>query len=132
MRFNPFHKASAVPSNWRELYTGDFRQLLELYSLQQLQQMIAYSQSESQQEYYRRPEILLRRHLEVAEDTRRIMKNSKMWEAICDSYLSHLQSNPTEPEPRSQPSMEEIEFLDETPNNRMIFEEDQLVTGEGD
>jgi hypothetical protein len=94
MKFNPKQEPAKRPPGWEKMWARDFTSLLTYYDIDTLYRMIAYTQSEKQQQYYIRPEVLLNRRESVLKDVQSRMEHKPTeWDTIWGRYLNMLGRN---------------------------------------
>jgi hypothetical protein len=91
MDLNPHSDSKKTPPNALRLWSRDFRELLDSYSLDEVVNLMAMSQTPTQQEYYLRPEVLIKRSKNLIEDVN-TREEDKRWGTIRYKYESKLRS----------------------------------------
>ncbi len=113
MQHNEKFDSSKLPPNSEKLWVADFRRLLDAYHVDIIEDLIAYSQSDTQRQYNWNCKAFCSgcdRNLKFMS----AMKKTSTWKPIWDRYLAITgQSEP-----------EDIEFLDETTTTTFSLEDE--------
>jgi len=105
MHHNEQFDPSKVPANWETFWTADLRKLLEVYPPETVEDLMAYSQSDSQRVYNWNC-ITFCGNCERNLKFMKAMKETSKWKPIWERYEDIVTSGNLEPE-------EEIESPDE-------------------
>jgi hypothetical protein len=119
MQCNEQFDPSKLPAKWETLWTADFRKLLDVYPPQTVEDLMAYSQSDSQREYNWNCKAFCgncERNLKFME----AMKKTSKWNPVWERHVDIVTSG-------NLASEEEIEFLDEQPTFNIEDEDDDLA-----
>jgi hypothetical protein len=111
---NRYADATRIPKDWKTVWAGDFRKMLDIEDdIEAILEYICYSQTASQQKYFRRPAMLVDKHTTLLFSGVQKLKKAKAWEPIWQRFLAQLQL--------TVPPEEEIEFLDESKMSPTAF-----------
>jgi len=78
------------PKNWSDSWEADFLKVLEVYSKEDVADMIVYSQLPDQQKYHVRPEAFKKNMKMIHTNTMRMKKDEKKWEALVAFHKINL------------------------------------------
>jgi hypothetical protein len=119
MKHNEKFDPSKLPANSEKLWVADLRKLLDVYPPETFQDLIAYSQSDSQREYNWNCKAFCgncERNLKFME----ALKKTNRWKPVWERYVDIVTSG-------NVASEDEIEFLDEQPKFNIEEEDDDLI-----
>jgi hypothetical protein len=117
MLYNEKFDPTKLPANWETLWTADFRKLLDIYSLGTVEELMAYSQSDSQRQYNWNCKAFYgncERNRKFMEAT----KKSSRWKPVLERYAAIVTTG-------NLPIEEQVEFLDEAKTDSFNIEGDE-------
>lgn len=121
MDSNEHFDPSKRPAKWETLWTADFRKLLDVYPPETVEDLMAYSQSDSQREYNWNCKAFCGncgRNFKFMEATKKTSKWKPMWER----YASIVNTG-------NLLSEDEIEFLDSETDPDFTAEQFERMDG---
>ena len=87
---NPHVDRDKVPSKWETLWMDDFKAMLESYSVEDVKDILVWTQLPDQQQYNVRTESIRKNAKMYLENAHRLKKDAKKWQSASNNFLSNL------------------------------------------
>jgi hypothetical protein len=100
MQCNEKFDPSKLPAKWETLWTADFRKLLDFYPHRTVEELMAYSQSDSQRQYNWNCKVFYgncERNLKFMEN----LKKTNKWKPVLERYVAIVTTGSLPPEEQS-------------------------------